>query len=188
VDSKQFDAVAKALVSGAHRRDALRALVGGALGIAGLWEVEAAKTGNCSPACAECNTCKVGKCKKKRGKKKCKAGVCEPNENGSACQNNPCKECQGGKCVNKAGNSACTTGGTDGLCTANGTCNTKPGCSIPVQGACNQGTAVCCGGQAACTAIGLPPAGKCLTPGASGSPCLAPSDCVSGSCLGFVCQ
>ena len=104
MDSRRFDQFARIIGATSSRRVVSRLIGGLALGgpavLLGSAVGEAAKSGNCNPACAACQACAKGKCKKKHGKKKCKPGTCVAVTNGTACGNNPCKTCQGGACVN----------------------------------------------------------------------------------------
>jgi hypothetical protein len=187
VDPKQFDAIARLLVSAANRRRALRALLGGAVGVLGVRDA-AARNGACEPACGDCGTCQKGTCKKKRGKKRCKPGVCLPNPNGGACENNPCKSCQNGQCTNRATGTACQNNPCKEC--RNGTCSNKTngsGCQNNSCKECQNGTCVNKAGNSPCTG------GLCL----DGS-CNPPTGCRSlgqqcspigtqGGCCGPIC-
>jgi len=125
-----FDDWTKAFGTLTSRRLTVGALLGGALAHAGLDHAGAtaghqshrrragteAKSGNCNPACGTCQTCQTGKCKKKRGKKKCKPGTCVPASNGTTCTTSGGGNgsCQSGSCqlICSGGQTNCS-----GVCT-----------------------------------------------------------------------
>jgi hypothetical protein len=103
MDGSRFDTLAKTLATASPRRQALTAALGGALGILGLRQPEdvgAARSGKCKQTPGVCQICKKGKCSKKNGKKKCKAGKILPKAEGTACTGG---SCQGGSCVSPTG-------------------------------------------------------------------------------------
>ena len=65
MDPTRFDALARRLVSPETRRGLLTILTGGGIGALAVTDAAAGKSGACKPACAACQTCKKGKCKKK---------------------------------------------------------------------------------------------------------------------------
>ncbi len=93
----RFDHIAKVLGARPNRRLTLAALLGGALGLLGLAESEARKSGKCKPKCDECEKCKRGDCDRKDGKKRCEKGKCKPKADGASCRGG---RCCGGVCVN----------------------------------------------------------------------------------------
>ena len=119
MDSERFDAVARAALTGAPRRAVLAALgtaLFGGLAVATPEVGLTAKRG-CKPRCGPCAACNPGKCKRKRGKKTCKRGVCLLQPDGVACDG-------------------------VGLC-LNGVCNADPNCPL---GGC-QTDSDCCSGS-----------------------------------------
>jgi hypothetical protein len=166
MDDARFDSLAKTLASRSHRRLAARALLGSALGVLAFADAEAGRSGACRPACAECQSCDEGRCRRKKGKKRCKPGACVQAGNGSGCQNNPCKECQNGECVDKANGTACNG---PGKCFG-GTCNQPPSCTS-VGGSCNLLSDSCCSGD--CSA----PIGGTCQASSIGERCRTESDC-----------
>jgi hypothetical protein len=176
MDATQFDNMAKALRSLTTRRLTLGALLGGALGLPGLADAEAAKSGTCKPKCEECERCKKGRCRKtKHGKKRCKRGTCQPRADGTTCQLNAV--CSGGSCT-------CVNGA----------------CAIDVPGVacCPPSSALPCTFAAAgspvfldpttCTFVGACPGGTTVCVGAPGtSQACCPSgttcDTGTGACL-----
>jgi hypothetical protein len=102
MDGTRFDKLVRAGVTSTGRRRVLRSLGVGLLGSAGVATIERAEpseaaSGRCLGDCGQCGQCLPGKCKRKRGKKKCKAGVCLAKSNGAACGNNG--SCQDGVCA-----------------------------------------------------------------------------------------
>jgi hypothetical protein len=88
MDARLFDTLARAVTEARSRRGALAAVVGSALGVAGLAETDAKKKKPCPP----CKKRKKGKCKKKL-------------PDGTGCRGGTC---QGGRCVASPG---CGAGG-----------------------------------------------------------------------------
>lgn len=158
MENSRFDSLARIVGANSSRR-AFAQIVGGLVigGVAtgaGLRSSEAAKSGKCKPSCPACQVCQNGKCKRKHGKKKCKAGTCLPVSNGSACNGT-------GQCLN-------------------GSCNAKPTCLGTGQD-CTAGTASsCCSGvcrgdnHCQNSQVGQP----CLQT----SDCITPSQCVGFVC------
>jgi hypothetical protein len=97
VDETRFDDMAKALGRQTTRRLTVSAFLGGALGVLGVRETEAASSG-CGKDCGECKTCKRGTCKTKNGKKRCRRGKCESLADGAACSLPTSGTCQSGVC------------------------------------------------------------------------------------------
>jgi hypothetical protein len=124
MDGTRFDAWLHGLTTARSRRGALRMLLGGVVGGAGVQQARAGFGGPCVPACPECTTCQKGLCHRKKrhgklGKKHCLPGQCLPIF-GDACEGNECKFCQDGACVNKADTMACQNGAgvcRSGICT-----------------------------------------------------------------------
>jgi hypothetical protein len=192
MDADRFDALSRSLTRARSRRTALASLLGGALGLVALREVDAKKK-----RCPPCKKRKKGKCKKKK-------------PDGTAC---PGGTCQGGRCLltrctpscrgKVCGDDGC--GGSCGSCGAvpctNGACNCagQPDlrdcgrgqqcsgdvCATPLV-TCSHGLCFlnehCCNGR--CNTG----EGSCLTSG-PGESCQVDDDCsVSTRCVGFVCQ
>jgi hypothetical protein len=143
---------------------------------------------------------KKGTCHKTKHGKKCKKGTCQPTNESLTCENNPCKECRGGTCSNRATipceNTPCKEC-RDGTCSnktndtsCNGTgkcltgvCNAQPMC-LPFNGGClTVDPQACCSGD--CFSLATLN-GSCQK-GAATARCLTPTDCVSGSCVGYRC-
>ena len=99
MDADRIDAIAKVLISETSRRRTLGGLLGGTLGLLGLTEREhaRARSGKCKLTCAECATCKKGRCRKTKHGKRCKNGKCLPKTDGTACTGGG--SCQGGICA-----------------------------------------------------------------------------------------
>ena len=110
--------------------------------------------------------------------KKKKKPKCKP-----ACGS--CQTCKRGACVNLPDNeTTCkTSGGADGLCLG-GVCGVPTQCAT-IGLACSTGApGVCCSGVCNPVAAGT---GFCAQ-GAAGKPCFTGGDCLSGKCVGFICQ
>jgi hypothetical protein len=161
MDGSQFDAWTRLVERGTQRRQVLRHLgrgVLGVLGVAAIPEREAihAAGKGCRTACGPCATCRPGTCKRKHGKKKCKPGTCAPRADNSSCD------------------------GT-GLC-LNGVCNPRPTCAPRNDNCIPDGD--CCSGTCAYFDLAL---NFCLA-GPAGTPCHADDDCESESCVGYRCR
>ncbi len=161
MDGTQFDMLVRTGVTGAGRRQVLRALGAGLLGGFGIVALEQAEpteaaSSGCRPDCGPCGQCQPGKCKRKRGKKKCTPGKCDPVANGTSCH------------------------GT-GLC-LKGVCNARPTCAGFNASCIPEGD--CCGGACVYFDSDL---NWCPT-GPTGAQCLVDTDCESASCVGYRCQ
>lgn len=162
MDGHQFDDLLRTLAR--SRRAAIVTLVGAAAGVVGLPDTAAGKKRKKKKkkcrGCPACTSCVKGKC------------VAVPNFTpcGGACQ-----ECQGGQCVNKANGTTC--GGTNQC--LNGVCNPQPNCISFNVGGCDGALQECCSGV--CD-------GNVCTKGIAGRPCKVSGDCVSGQCVGYLCQ
>ena len=87
MDANRFDSIARLLVARKSRRRALGSVLAAALAIS-TWRPDhafARKSGRCNPACPECQNCLLGRCKKRKGTKKCKRGKCQPAADGVPC-------------------------------------------------------------------------------------------------------
>ena len=160
MDSARFDSLTRSLTRAGSRRRAMAAAIGGALAVLALADPEHAVAGNsgkCKPKCADCETCDKGPCHRTQHGKVCKKGKCKPKPNDIPCSGS-------GKCLN-------------------GICNAQPTCKKYLD-ACDSGNPqFCCSGI--CNAFN-PFTPTCAT-GAAGTNCLAPTDCTSGSCVGYRC-
>lgn len=141
MDGTQFDTLVRRGAAGGGRRRLMRVFGAGLLGGFGNLAVEqpapAASAGKgCREDCGPCGQCEPGKCKRKRGKKKCKPGVCVTRDNGAACGNSG--TCQNGNCSQtptcRAAGQACAKVG--GCCS--GFCIEATG--VPLSG-CGRGAA-----------------------------------------------
>jgi hypothetical protein len=161
VDENRFDDIAKALVSPANRRLTFGALLGGALGILGTAESEAAQNGKCRPDCDVCEQCNRGRCRRnRRGRRRCNPGTCFP-VTGPACGQPIGGICQNGICLCPLGQDECGN-----LCRPVcplgqvrefATCSC---CKLSGTGPCILGTDVtCCSGR--CHASATPPFSRC---------------------------
>jgi hypothetical protein len=146
MDAEQFDTLARSLTDSRSRRRALAAVLGGALGAAGLAESDARNKKKCPP----CKKRQKGKC---RGNQPdgtlCKGGRCQ---GGRCCVPTTCAD-RGKDCGNLADGcgsilncgdtcpppQTCGGGGTPNLC----------GC-VPTNGACDLNTPAACCDQACC--------------------------------------
>jgi hypothetical protein len=96
MDRTIFDSLARMIGvgfgAGASRRGVLALLTTLASGDAGLAEpdVTAARSRKCAAECDICFRCKMGKCRRKHGKKRCRKGKCVPTAD---------EACPGGACV-----------------------------------------------------------------------------------------
>lgn len=176
MDGNRFDDVTRSLRMTSPRRGALGWMLGGALGLAGLAEIEAKGKGK----------------GKGKGKKKKKLDVCEKSAKACAggkctagqacCSDLECDNCTNVYCVGGGGGrpGVCGCEGTDVM--SNGRCGTKPQC-IPA-GQKREFTDIrCCSGNEI-TDIESPENGKCL-PGVLS--CLSNGDCTGGECRGYQC-
>lgn len=162
MDGSSFDALTTRLVDrGTQRRQVLRGLGLGALGVLGVAvlpeqeDVRAAGKG-CRTDCGPCATCQPGTCKRKHGKKKCRPGACVPRGDGAPCSGT-------GQCLS-------------------GTCNPRPTCAPRFSSCIPDGD--CCSGICQYFDMAL---NNCLA-GPAGTPCYADGDCESASCVGYRCQ
>ncbi len=123
MDADTFDSLSRSLTVMGSRRRSLMATLGvvlGALGLAASDDAKAAKSGKCKRQPGECETCKKGRCEKKNGKKRCKAGKIQPKPFGTpcpggTCQNGLCRSPDGSVVTPLAGDPAGDpTGGTTG--------------------------------------------------------------------------
>jgi hypothetical protein len=105
-----------------------------------------------------------------------KRGRCRPTPDGTTCRDNPCFACVGGRCRERAADSPCAG---SGRC-LNGVCNQPPTC-LPPGFRCPSD---CCSGV--CVIELGETTGSCGK-GGTGTPCFAPDDCQSGSCVGYRC-
>jgi hypothetical protein len=186
MDADQFDGLLRQISQARSRRGVLLGVLGGAVGLLGLTEAEAKRkkkkkkkgsspppaAARCPASCPPCQQCVDGR-------------SCTPRPDGITCGDSDCKTCQSGACVNKPDETLCND--STGKC-LQGTCNPPPIC-FPFGATCTQGgSPACCGaGMVACQpAIGG--INQCRGLGAAGSSCLAPLDCLSTRCVGFVCQ
>jgi hypothetical protein len=163
MNPERFDTLIRALPSRTSRRGLIPLLgafpLGGTLGSLPGPAGVIAKSGTCKPACGVCQTCQKGKCSKKRGKKKCRPGVCRLAANDTACNGT-------GKC-------------------ASGTCNPQPTCTQSPAACTTDDPTVCC--SDVCIPVGFGNVGFCLQ-GEPGKECITNGDCFSVSCIGYRCQ
>ena len=159
MDADRFDTLARSLTSVGSRRRALGAALSGALGALGMAEVDeasAARSGKCKRKPGECERCDRGKCEKKDGKKRCKAGKIKVKASGTPCSNGFCQ------------NGACTCTGLQASCSSSAECCSStaacapnfcaPGiarCCLPLGAACAH-SCDCCGQVVTCQS------GKCV--------------------------
>jgi hypothetical protein len=170
VDADRFENLLRTLTDMPSRRDALRLVVGSALGLLGGMGVAAD-----APRVAARNCKKI---KNKKRRKKCLAKACTPNCDRTICGDDGCggscgscvapAQCQGGRCVcvpnctnRVCGSDGCTGSCGTGLCPATGqSCTAAGQCVCPTDapdicgGACvaacgqtqarNPGTCDCC--------------------------------------------
>ena len=200
MDAKRFDTIAKAFISETSRRRTLGGLLGGALGalgLAGLDDVDAAKSGKCKEACGICEFCQKGKCKQKNGKKRCKAGKCQPKPNETPCGFPGNGGCTDGECVCQAGTEECGAVCRP-LCAPNiqarnpNTCNccfvnNFPCTNTTPEGArAPQANATCCSNV--CLPVGASDTGGICSPGGTGAPCNVDANCTSNDCDNGICD
>lgn len=193
MDPTRFDALARKLVSPETRRGILTLLVGGGISVLEVTDAAARKSGACQPACATCQTCEKGKCKKKNGRKRCKKGRCQPAGNGTTCATGG-GLCQNGVCTCPSGTTLC-----DDVCVNTaidarncGSCGTRcqlnGSCSAGICG-CNNGTCMIAG--ATCCPAGSSFVCQC-PPGIFTDPttCNGIPSCPAGTtaCVGPQCQ
>jgi hypothetical protein len=161
MDADRFDALARSLTAAGSRRRALAATLGmalSALNLTGPDSSAAGNSGKCQRQPNECETCAKGKCRRKNGKKICKAGKIQPKAEGMACSGG---SCQNGQCISPTG-----------------VVVTVP----PPSGGCPSGTAACPGG---CVDTGTDPrnCGNCGTRCQINASCEAGTcTCVRGVC------
>jgi hypothetical protein len=160
MDGSRFDALTRLVERGTKRRQLLRSLGVGVLGGLGRYavpETEAtlAAGKGCRENCGPCATCQPGKCKRKHGKKKCKAGACVPRADDSSCDGS-------GRCLN-------------------GVCNPRPTCAPRNENCIPDGD--CCSGICAYfdMALNYCEAGPADTPCYDGDDCESAS-CVGYRC------
>jgi hypothetical protein len=155
VDENRFDDLTKALGSPTNRRLTLSAFLGGALGVLGFTDAEAAESGRCQPRCGECEQCNRGSCRKTRHRqKRCNPGNCQPLT-GPACGIPSGGTCQNGICACPSGQDLCG-GVCRAFCPAGqmrvpSTCGC---CRVAGVGPCNVGADVtCCSGRCAARTV-----------------------------------
>lgn len=175
MDSRRFDAIARALAGTASRRLSLKLLAGGALGAVLVRLGVEVATAACVPAGKKCGrgdrccagaTCKGGACKCDRGLREC---------------GKVCKEC-------------CADGDCPGRVCRNGTCRDRSACAVDSDcqsGHCCNGS--CVDGQTdsancgtSCIDCGI--GGECRNGGccrADARACSVDTECCSGVCRGF---
>jgi hypothetical protein len=106
MDTHQFDRFTRSLSIAGSRRGMLGTALSGVLvglGLADPDEVAAARSAKCRRKPGECERCDRGKCEKKDGKKRCKAGKIKPKPFGTPCS---LGTCQNGACIAAAPTSA----------------------------------------------------------------------------------
>ena len=99
MDADRFDTLTRSLGSAGSRRRALGAALSGALvalGVTDPDEASAARSARCRRRPGECERCDRGKCEKKDGKKRCKAGKIKAKAFGTPCS---LGTCQNGACI-----------------------------------------------------------------------------------------
>jgi hypothetical protein len=133
VDADRFDALSRSLAAVGSRRRALATALGSAVGLLSLAAPDAARAAK-SPKCKrkpnECERCDRGKCERKDGEKRCKAGKIKPKASGTPCS---IGSCQNGFCVASvppcvAESAAATCAGRCGSRTNN--CGQKVSCAV----------------------------------------------------------
>jgi hypothetical protein len=183
VDARHFDHLVTALTEVGSRRGVLRLVASLPLvgALVGLWNDEEADAHGRRKRRVRRHRHGKGRRRRNRRDKRRKKQRCRPE----ACPQpeSPCQEaiCQGNVCAvsQKPNNTSCNG---DGRC-LDGVCNAPPDCMSAGTAGCNTSSTPCCSdvcdsGQ---------PSGRC-EPGEAGKPCLQDSDCVSNSCVGYVCQ
>jgi hypothetical protein len=177
----QFDALARSLTDRRSRRGALAAVVGGALGVAGLAKTDAKKKKPCPP----CKKRKKGKCKKTL-------------PDGTSCSGGTC---QGGRClaaVPPPATGDCPSGHKpcDGGCIPSSQCCDNADC--PVSGqvctaarqcVCPAGLPQTCGGAclASCTIDRTLNPETCVCCIKHGYDYTNAEECCNGAWLNFAC-
>jgi hypothetical protein len=115
MDDIGFDRLTRSLTTpGSRRRTLATAFAGvlGVLGFAAVDEASAAKSPKCKRKPGECERCDRGTCKKKDGKKRCKAGKIKAKAFGTPCS---IGSCQNGACTANPP-PTCPGGATGGSC------------------------------------------------------------------------
>ena len=135
MDAAHFDTLTRSFTAAGSRRQALSALLSGALGgaLGAAWsEAAAAKRKRKKKPCPPCKKRKKGRCKKKK-------------PNGTACAGG---ECCGGRCVDTTRN-ASHCGNCGNACGAGQLCAQRQ--CVTGQGSCATGADMCAGsGSATC--------------------------------------
>ena len=189
MDGPHFDALTRSLTAAQSRRGALRALLGGPLGLLGGATVLAKRGnggGNRKKDCPPCKKKKDGKCKANKPD----GTVCE---NGGTCQSGSCLSGSGSGGSGSGGSSSpsvCPSGNTGRACGADGTgrcrggiCYPPPTCRSTGEDCDPNNAGQCCGNV--CTVFGA--VAKCQ-PGPAGSLCRIDADCTSAQCVAYQCQ
>ncbi|MFT4038976.1 MAG: NHL repeat-containing protein [Thermomicrobiales bacterium] len=194
MDDTVFDHLTRVLVT---RRAGLGLGLGALAGLAGIADAKKKKKNKnkkkkkCKPACAECTSCKNGKCQPVADGAACGAG--------DTCQNGVCagsggcgkgqKRC-GAACI--ARDACCQDGEVCGDGTGRcltGVCRAKPVCEskgtvIPQASANGR---VCCSSNVSSQAGTTGVEDHCLAAD-PGDTCLSDSDCATGTCVGYRCR
>jgi hypothetical protein len=103
MDAADFASLARSLFVARSRRRALVATLAAALSTLGLAhpdDAAAATPGKCKRKPSECEFCKKGKCERKAGERRCKAGKIKPKAFGTVCTGGTC---QHGQCIAPGG-------------------------------------------------------------------------------------
>jgi hypothetical protein len=160
VDTRRFDALARALFFVGPRRRAIAVVLSGGLGLLGLAQPDdaaAARSGRCKPKCAPCEKCQRGDCKRKDGKRRCSRGKCKPRKDLIDCPAGTVRNLATCGCCQVAGKT-CPFDGVNNCCSGlcpGGTCESKVSgdrCTF----AAECGSGVCSGGVCACSALRQP--------------------------------
>jgi hypothetical protein len=99
MNADRFAALSRSLTAVGTRRRALGVTLSGVLGVLGLAnpdEAGAARSPRCRREPGECERCQRGRCERKDGEKRCKAGKIKPKPFGTPCTGG---SCQNGQCI-----------------------------------------------------------------------------------------
>jgi hypothetical protein len=103
MDATDFASLARSLFVARSRRRTLVAALAAALSTLGLAhrdDAAAVTSGKCTRKPRECEFCKKGKCERKHGEKRCRAGKIKAKADGTTCTGG---SCQHGQCIAPGG-------------------------------------------------------------------------------------